>query len=254
MNPRSDEETPEGGAPARSPSSSAPPSPDFSYLPFLLQTSDALFPTGAYAHSLGFEEIVRLGLVKNEATLGTFLHQQIIPAQQQHELPYLRFAYEAAARSIEHLCAIDQEISAWKVARETREASAQLGGRRLRALRTISASPQFTEFEAAIQQGHAAGHHLTVCGLQARVESIPLHAALTTYFYQSLAAICAAALKLIRIGQDGCQRVLRTACLQAESTVQSSLAVPRDNAGWFNPLLEIAAMRHERADERLFIS
>jgi urease accessory protein len=254
MNPRADENHPEGRAPARSPSSSASPSPDFAYLPFLLQTADALFPTGAYAHSLGFEEIVRLGLVKNEATLGTFLQQQIIPAQQQHELPYLRFAFEAADDSIVHLCAIDQEISAWKVARETREASAQLGGRRLRALRTISDATQFTEFEEAIQQGHAAGHHLAVCGLQARLEAIPLHAALTTYFYQSLAAICAAAMKLIRIGQDGCQRVLRAACLHAESAIYCSLTIPRENAGWFNPLLEIAAMRHERANERLFIS
>ncbi len=222
------------------------------WLPFLLQTADALFPTGAYAHSLGFEEIVRLGLVKSESTLQDFLHQQIIPAQQHHELPYLRFAF--SAESIEDLCAIDREISAWKLPREAREASTQLGGRRLRALRTISPFPQLAQFEQAIQQAQATGHHLIICALQARVEGIPLQAALTTYFYQSLAAICAAAMKLIRIGQDGCQRALRTAAQRTEATVQSSLALSREDAGWFNPLLEIAAMRHERANERLFIS
>jgi urease accessory protein UreF len=37
-------------------------------------------------------------------------------------------------------------------------------------------------------------------------------------------------------------------------TVQASLEVEREEAGWFDPLLEIAAMRHEFADERLFIS
>lgn len=224
----------------------------FDHLAFLLQTSDALFPTGAYAHSLGFEEIVRLGLVKNEVTLGEFLHQHLIPAQREHELPYLRFAYEA--QEIGEWCDIDREISAWKLARETREASAQLGGRRLRALRTISEDPRLAAFDEAIQQGQAAGHHLIVCALQAQVESIPLHAALITYFYQSLAAICAAALKLIRIGQDGCQRALRAAAREAGQTVQASLAVAREDAGWFNPLLEIASMRHERAFERLFIS
>jgi urease accessory protein len=225
---------------------------DLSWLPFLLQTSDALFPTGAYAHSLGFEEIVRLGLVKNEASLGAYLREQIIPAQRQHELPYLRFACEAA--SLDEWCALDAEISAWKLARESREASAQLGGRRLQALRTIAETPMLTEFAEAIEQGRASGHHLVVCGLQARIEGVPLDAALLTYFYQSLAAICAAAMKLIRIGQDGCQRVLRTACREAEAVVRSSGAVAREDAGWFNPLLEIAAMRHERADERLFIS
>ena len=247
-------------SPSSSPSATSTPAApsasatagDVAWLPFLLQTADALFPTGAYAHSLGFEEVVRLGLVKNETSLGEFLHQQIMPAQRHHELPYLRFAYQAGHRQA--WCEIDQEISAWKLARETREASAQLGGRRLRALRTISNAAIFAEFEEAIQRGEASGHYLVVCGLQAQVEGIPLTAALTTYYYQSLAAICTAALKLIRIGQDGCQRVLRTACRDCEGVVRESLAIAREDAGWFNPLLEIGSMRHERAFERLFIS
>lgn len=222
------------------------------WLPFLLQTADALFPTGAYAHSLGFEESVRLGIVRDEASLRRYLLEQIVPAQQQQELPYLRFA--VSAEGLEECCAIDREISAWKLARETREASAQLGGRRLKALRTISDAAILAEFEAAIHDGRASGHHLVVCGLQARAESVPLTAALHAYFYQSLAAVCAAALKLIRIGQDGCQRVLRATCTDAGEVVERSLAITRADTGWFNPLLEIAAMRHERAEERLFIS
>ncbi len=222
------------------------------WLPWLLQTSDALFPTGAYAHSLGFEESVRLGLVRDEASLAAFLREQIVPAQEHQELPYLRFAH--AAESIEQLCAIDREISAWKLAREAREASTQLGGRRLKAVRNISSAPLLEQFESAIHQGLASGHHLVVCGLQAHVEDVPLHAALTTYFYQSLAAICAAAMKLIRIGQDGCQRVLRATCAAVPTIIERSLLIPHEQAGAFNPLLEIASMRHERADERLFIS
>lgn len=222
------------------------------WLPWLLQTADALFPTGAYAHSLGFEEAVRLGVVRDEPSLADFLRRQIIPAQQQHELPFLRYAF--AAPDLAARCAVDREIDAWKLAAEAREASAQLGGRRLAALRKISASAELSDFAAAIGDGRARGHHLVVCALQARAGAIPLAAALATYFYQSLAAICAAALKLIRIGQDGCQRVLRAALADAADIVEHSLAVERHRAGWFNPLLEIAAMRHARADERLFIS
>ncbi|MCX6976536.1 MAG: hypothetical protein NTX04_01075 [Verrucomicrobia bacterium] len=74
------------------------------------------------------------------------------------------------------------------------------------------------------------------------------------YFYQAVASICAASLKLIRIGQDGVQRVLQVALKETQQVVGGSLLVERASAGWFNPLLEIAAMRHERAEERLFIS
>lgn len=225
------------------------------WLPFLLQTSDALFPTGAYAHSLGFEEVVRLGLVRDETSLAAYLTEQIIPAQQQHELPYLHFAHSAGRDgNLADLRRLDEEIGAWKLAAEARQASAQLGLRRLKALRTISDAPLLAAFEMLVTHGACAGHHLVVCGLQASIERLPLEAALLAYFYQSLAAICAAAMKLIRIGQDGCQRVLRAASREADSVVRRSLLVGRTNAGWFNPILEIAAMRHERADERLFIS
>jgi urease accessory protein len=225
------------------------------WLPYLLQTSDALFPTGAYAHSLGFEESVRLGVVRDASSLQAFLIDQIVPALREQELPYLRFAFDAAnAGHLAELRRIDLEISAWKLAPETREASAQLGTRRLKALRTISSAPLFEAFELVIVSGACCGHHLSVCGLQAAVEGVPLHAALITYFYQSLAAICGAAMKLIRIGQDGCQRILREAAGLADPMITASLEVERPQAGWFNPALEIASLRHTRADERLFIS
>jgi len=228
---------------------------DLNWLPFLLQTADALFPTGAYAHSLGFEEAIRLGLVRDAGALKPFLLEQIVPAQREQELPYLRFAFEAArAGHLAELRRIDLEISAWKLAPETREASAQLGMRRLKALRTVHPAPLLAAFDALVKKGACRGHHLSVCGLQAAVSSAPLEAALATYFYQSLSAVCGAAMKLIRIGQDGCQVVLREATIAATETIAASLKVEQAHAGWFNPVLEIASLRHARAEERLFIS
>ncbi len=228
---------------------------DLPWLAPFLQTNDALFPTGAYAHSLGFEEAVHLGVVTDEPTLLTFLTTQILPAQREQELPYLRYAHEAAtAGDLHALCALDAEISAWKLASETRDASAQLGRRRLKALRVISTDPLLAAFEVHIAQREAQGHHLIVFALQAAVERIPLEAALGAWLYQSLAAICGAALKLIRIGQDGCQRALRGALRDAPAAIAASLEITRPHAGWFNPVLEIASMRHARAHERLFIS
>jgi len=228
---------------------------EFSWLPVLLQTSDALFPTGAYAHSLGFEESVRLRLSQDEEDLRTYILNQIVPAQREQELPYLRFAYEAAIREdFEELCAIDEEISAWKLARETREASRQLGTRRLAALREIWGSEMSGKLEKATKFGLGIGHHLTACALQASLERVPLRAASLAFYYLSLSSICGAAMKLMRIGQNGCQRVLRDGVRLAEETVCESMEVARNRAGWFNPLLEIASMRHERAEERLFIS
>ena len=225
------------------------------WLPFFLQAADSQFPTGAYAHSLGLEESMRLGVVKNQESLAKFLHTQLLPAEGAQELPYLRFAYEAAtANDVATLLALDAEVSAWKIPREIREGSAQLGGRRLLVLHRLSNAPLLAEFLEAIRDGKAAGHHLVIFGMQGVVQGAPLMATLHLHLYQSLAAMCAAAMKLMRIGQETCQQVLRRACLEISRVTNDSLLVRRDDAGWFNPLLDIAAMRHERADERLFIS
>jgi urease accessory protein len=221
------------------------------WLPSLLQVSDPLFPTGAYAHSSALEEVVRMGLVSTESSLSDFLLQHIIPLLQNLELPYVRYAYAAAEKEdLETLVKLNLEISASKICREAREASIQLGSRRMLILRKIVADRRLEDFTKQV----ATPHHVVVYGLQMASIHVPLSAALTAYHYQALAGICSAALKLIRIGQEGIQRVLRTVLDERPGVIQSSMKIEREEAGWFNPLLEIASMRHEHAGERLFIS
>jgi urease accessory protein len=220
------------------------------WLPLLLQTSDPLFPTGAYAHSLGLEEMVRLRQVRDEATLTAFLQGQITPALEQLELPLLNQAHDAAlAGNVAALVALNAELDAWKLAQELREASLQIGTRRLQMLLKLSDTPLLRDFASATG---GAAHHLTVYAVQGA--AMPADAVLTAYAYQTYAGHCSAALKLIRIGQEGCQRVLHTLLKGCPAMVNTALATAAGEVSSFNPLLEIAAMRHQRAFERLFIS
>ena len=239
------------------------------WLPFLLQTTDSLFPTGAYAHSSGLESLVHLGLVTDAPTLAAFLRTHALPALARYELPYLGFAREAAARGdLPTLVALDREYGAGKLAREAREASAGIGMQRLRMLlrleTLLAAAPDEEDnraalavaraFEAAVACGEARGHAAVVCGVQARVLGVPVDAAMFAYGYGSLAGFGSAALKLIRIGQEGVQAVLADALGRMEKTVHMARGVAREDAGWSDPAWEIAAARHERAFVRLFIS
>ena len=93
---------------------------------------------------------------------------------------------------------------------------AQLGLRRLRALRVILPdSLPLAECDRLVAAGEMAGQHAIICGVQAAVAGTPVAAALGAYFYQGLAAAVGASLKLIRIGQDAVQRVLRAASVRA---------------------------------------
>jgi len=223
------------------------------WLPFVLQTSDPLFPTGSYAHSLGFEEFVRLSGAADEASLHRFLNLQVLPALGLQELPYLRFLHVASvAGDTAAIIELDREINAWKIPFELRSASLRLGARRLDILLKTAPTPLLAALSGRIAAVEMPGHHLTISAAQ--YASIPLHAALMAYLYQTISSYCVASLKLIRIGQEACQRVLCAMLEHAPAIVRHSLEVERSQAGCFNPLLDIASMRHQTAFERLFIS
>ncbi|NJM36497.1 MAG: hypothetical protein HC845_00690 [Akkermansiaceae bacterium] len=72
------------------------------------------------------------------------------------------------------------------------------------------------------------------------------------FVYQTLSALTAASMKLIRIGQNACQQILRKALEAISEKIEDSLNLT--NYGWFNPLIEISSLRHAKSHARLFIS
>ena len=225
----------------------------FPWLARMLQVGDSAFPTGGYAHSFGFEEVVRSEPVRDPAAMIAYLENHVWPMLVHLELPVVRFAHAAAGEGNDaELLNLDAEMEALKTARELREASRAMGLRRLHALQLTCPSPVLETFARAREDGRAEGHHAVVFG--AGMAALPLEAALTSWVFQTMSGLCLSAPKLLRIGQDAAQRILTAALSRLEENVALSLAVQREELGWFDPFVEIASMQHEIAAERLFIS
>ncbi len=220
------------------------------WLPWLLQVNDSQFPSGAYAHSLGLEDLVQRGLVLDADGLEGFLREQIAPALLAFDLPMLVRAREAAAAGrMEELAAIDHELDAWKLAGELRQASRRMGSRRLALLRRLAPSPVLDEFAAL----GGPQHQIVVAALEMR--ALPAAVACWAFAHQCVSAYVTAAVKLLRLGQERAQSILRTTLAELAPAVAAIAdAPPEHEPGWFNPLLEIASLRHACARERLFIS
>jgi len=214
---------------------------------WLLQANDSGYPSGAYAHSSGLEELVACGVVSNAADLELFLQRQILPALLTFDIPWFARAHAAAAAmNVVGLLALDAELDAWRIPAELREASRRIGSQRLELLITLDASPIVTD----LHQTCPRCHQLVVCALE--LAALPLAAAACAYAYQAISSLTSAALKLIRIGQSACQHILRRTLAQLGLQLDAALLLEPD--GWFNPLLEIASLRHARSHARLFIS
>ncbi len=225
------------------------------WLVSLLQAGDSFYPTGSYAHSFGLEGLVQENVICDRATLREFIFRSALPALRHVELPLAAQAWGAFAgedwKSIAELCVLS---SALKSAREARLASENIGRQRAELVSSLHASPLAQEF---LRRATAANwpHSAAVsAALEGRVSGAPRTAVLAGVCYASLASLLSAAMKILRLGQNGAQSLLSEALTATSPLITAAEHTPRDEIGWFNPWLDIAAARHETADARMFIS
>ena len=214
---------------------------------WLFQANDTAYPSGAYAHSLGLEELVEAGVVQTPVDLEEFLQKQILPALLNFEIPMFAQAHAAAVLADDGLLLLlDSELDAWRIPEELRDASRRIGSQRLDLLAQLDPSPLVLR----IREAAPRCHHLIVTALE--LSGVPVEQAARAFAFQSIAGLTAASMKLMRIGQSACQGIARRTLVLLGERIDDSLSHPVD--GWFNPLIEIASLRHARAHQRLFIS
>lgn len=222
----------------------------------LLQVSDPLFPTGGYAHSLGFEQWAYEKAYDSKEDLKQFFLNHAGPALMRQEFPYLQEALIAfAEEDFETIIQLDEAINAWKWASEIREASIAQGRGRLRLLKQMwGEDKSLNKYAELFDQGKVMGHHLIVSALQYKILSVPNSAALFAYGYQTLATYISASIKLLRISPESAQDAMHFGLDHLSQWVEDSNAVSVSSAGWFAPLYDIYSARHKTAFSRLFIS
>ncbi len=230
---------------------------NFEWLGGLIQTTDTLFPSGGYAHSYGLEELVAQGRINSAKDLEEFLITDILPALETLELPYLRFCWEAVQKDdFEELRILNEEISAWKLTLETREAGSAQGMQMIRMIREIYNCSKTNAFYKMLLNNQDECQQITATALLRNLQKNPIPSMLIAWIYQAVSNFCSASIKLLRLGEVACQKIIHR-CIQADrirKVISGSLIIKRGNAGFFNPLLDIASARHELAFSRLFIS
>ena len=236
---------------------SMPESKNFDWLGGLIQTTDTLFPSGGYAHSYGLEEMVALNQVSSAKDLEEFLMQQILPSLENLELPYLRYCVEAVEKNdLNELVILNEEISAWKLTREIRDAGKSQGAQLFRMILEIYQCPVSLEFNQLLKNRGDQCQQITATAILRNVQKAPLISSMIAWVYQAVSNFCSASVKLLRLGELACQKIIHR-CIDRERVqglLSKSLDVQRGNAGFFNPILDIASARHELAFSRLFIS
>jgi urease accessory protein len=230
--------------------SSAPlPSAAPGYQLSLQQLTDSALPTGAFAHSLGFETYIERGLVHDEESFGVWLGAFVSQQLTFSDGLAIRFLYEGVA-----VAELDSMLTAQLLPRQLREASIKMGTRLLEIGGEVFPSSELAAYRELVTAGRSAGHQPLAFAVVARSLGVPLPEALAAYLFAAVTSLTQNAVRAIPLGQNAGQRLLRKASDGVAAAVERVGHLTPDDFGAVSPGLEISQMRHERQRARMFMS
>lgn len=215
----------------------------------LQQLCDSALPTGAFAHSLGFETYIERGVVADEGSFGVWLAAFVGQQLTYSDGLGIRFLYEGVG-----LGELDAHLSAQLLPRQLREASTKMGGRLIEIGTEVFPSAELEAYRARVTTGEAAGHQPLAFAVVARSLGVPFEEALAAYLFAAVTSLTQNAVRAIPLGQNSGQRLLRKAHDDVATAVEHVRHLSWDDFGAVSPGLEISQMRHEWQRARMFMS
>lgn len=227
----------------------------------LLQLSDSAFPSGRYTLSYGLETLVQSGHVAAPAAVAT-LSRLLADGIRWGVAPSDGAALACAHRALgsdgevdlELIARVDLRLTAIKLSREAREASARTG-RAVLATATAAFGPgPLDAYAERVAQGSVPGNHAVVVGLLGAGLGVPRLEGLIGELYAFASGWAAAAIRLGLVNHRGAQALLHHTRPALAAAAREALDRDVDQIASCTPLLDVMAMRHEQAELRLFAS
>jgi urease accessory protein len=219
----------------------------------LIWLASPALPVGGFSYSEGLEPAVESGLVRDEASAGQWLEDQLHLSLARSELPLLAAAIEAWSRGDAQRIAA---LNAWQ--RQTRESaellqqSEQMGRSMLEWLRNRDPSDVRIGQLAALQPPTwPIAFALAACCSGASTREV-----LLAFAFGWAENLVAAAIKAVPLGQSAGQRILARLAEAMPAAVDAALAIGNDDGARqaFTPGLAILSAQHETQYSRLFRS
>lgn len=221
----------------------------------LLQLCDSNFPTGAFSHSFGMETYIQEERIYNKKTFAEWLKVYLEKQLVFTDGLACRLVYEAMERNdLEFIWQLDRVMVVQNISRESREASRRMGERMIQLGTELFSCPTLALYREKTNSRATYGQPSIVFAVIAHHLEIEKRTAVLSFLYSSMATLVQNGVRGIPLGQTDGQRLL----LELQSLLMDALKTVEEldfsDLGAVSPGLELAQIRHERLNIRLFMS
>lgn len=221
----------------------------------LMQINDSLFPSGAFVHSYGLEQLAREGRLRTPADAETFVRSVLQGSLATADaLTAARAHAAASAGCLEALIAADRALGRSKAAEELRTASLSTGRRLLDEVLAFSLLPLLQRYADAVHADRRLGFHPAVFGAVAALSGVGASVSVAALLQGAVSGMLQATMRLLPVSHRDVQAALQRLRPAIAAAAERVVASPSLALMSFHPLQEIASMRHSGATARLFAS
>lgn len=217
-------------------------------LALLLAWFSPALPIGAFSYSHGLERLCEDGALTDRASAEAVIAAALRAGSGWSDAVLLAAAYRAAAAGDRAGFAEAADLAmALQPSRERAEEAVRQGTAFLEITDTVWPGQDWVE------RGAAAALPVAVAAAGA-AHALPLKRLMVAYLTAFAANLVSAAVRLVPLGQTDGQRLVRDLAPVAAAVASEAEAATLDDVGGMALGLDVASMRHEYQDVRLFRS